>query len=1707
MIVVIVALFLSAAVRVVAQVVDQCGSCTTAADCVNCATEVATRFGGHDFWANGAANAGFSCTGGSCFIDLATLTTAEIAECNSNPSSTCCAVGPGDDADSICQSKRCFVTSGCLNRGVCVYGNDDTDQVYENCCTLAGDCPEEPPANIRNDVPVTLHSCFERSCLSGSCSYELIPGCCSQDSDCSSSQSQTAICTNNQCEVFTPVGAVCSSDIDCGSLSNECADATCVADKCVLESRSPLLLGCCNSDAVANCQPNVCQVASLDVCFDTPSPVGGSVFAQGDFTCNFNTLPVEDCCIVDSDCINAGVSCFSGSCNPITNTCDLSVLSFNGEVCCANHDDCVSLSDGGGGMPNPSNACEIRRCDVSATSRFTCTTTSATACSSVTPLSDGLVPLLSVTTDEIGCEWDCADTDVDANNALVVRGTLSSSSTVDRVLYAFDVLVDITTPSAPNSVISVVILSATLVSTDTRLVPVGFFQSTTITVSGDTTTARFSGNPDEFSLFPGEQLEFEVQIVLEDTAIAVVAAYTVVPADVCSLYWLSDPLCSTSTLGSPIYRAPVESSAQLSRIFDDADCPALCDVFQTTTAGSSTGATISATAAPTNIGETTATTVTPAPTPIITASASDSVRTVELSIDRCGDSCDGVFANTLDFSIVETGVEGTGTELYEIAVKVNSAACGFVNIEDVYGQPDVTQSTIVGIVTADEVDLLAVVKFDLLQESIVANPNSNTTHQLVALSQTAGATTPMDAIVRGRLFLDPAAVAACPPESMTFTLIAHKQSAACTAGDVATGLCSASQLGAVYQQTLTLPTLSLTFGEGASDQCEPMCTETVEATAAQTLGAIFTLGCTWDCEGSTSTAEPNVYEVNYCFTPFSIGDSSVALSQLGVELSVNDDSGAKQSLLAAAQAFDVDAIELFFLGDTTLAQLVPLPATFVVVGLGAVGTLEQPFFFSGNTDSCFRIRVPRITSVVAGFSLFDDNNQFDIELFPAVRTVCSGASVAAGSCDVTSVSSDSELLTLFDDNLVRLTQLQLETTPTSVLADTCSPPCKFNAFGEDEIGGYVFYDIDCDGFRILSGEDLSVPSIFVQVVDASTGALIDTAASSNDGLFTFNATQVFAISPSVRFRITLDEFPFNTNVASMGDINDQTSNVFQLALLPDGEQVYVSPAFAATSGQVIRSAGFKPASDEPGDGDINSCTPFVGPFADDSVVLVAKQSSCLACDSEDRFGGECESLRSAGVCEEFETVEVSYSLSNYNDAAESGSSVRIEFDQLSSNFADAHLRCVDAQGFVTTGDASVFVEDQAILVGNTARAAHVVVAYDAIPVGVDVLEFGARFTYCRRGGVVGAPVRANVTATVFGDQCLDLLRRFGTCDSSQPDFRECYNGLTFDSSATTATTTTTGSANCVNCVSVAPPDEAPAPVDQASTALVLGVRTFGTRKQCVSRRTLRRLVCTDTDAAIAECQAAGSSRGSLIAEYTLLNPTSAVASEMGELELKLSRATTNETSPLCRALDPEVRLQVLRDGVVLAPGIVSVDHSDVDASDGTVELVLKLGVLQPGDELTVHMETLECFGHASQDTAVNASATLITDLCTNATLCSQSASIESARAAFDAAQDTPCAILPQIPTFADKRGPGKHIAALFHSLNSTDPLDSTTSESLLVLLYLTVGVILCVLCAACFYFVVSPNLRRSRQRQTRSRRPRRAVERDCDTTPLSRVRL
>lgn len=252
--------------------------------------------------------------------------------------------------DQVCGSKGCNLFFECNEIGTCELSGPLARKF--DCCNTAADCPATDPAMQTPPIPGSREDvCTQVTCNpSRDCIYFLDPTCCVNDGDCGTEGTgpcDVRTCINNRCEIRhlqTCMPNPCSSDLDCGFPFEDCADLRCRNGQCVAEIKEPLPGGCCRSDETAeeDCSaPGECRrIRGCDS--DFGSSLSGVTVPT--YQCEFAPPSETGCCINDEDCDNNQSPCLVGSCDADANECRLANSYTDddnqAQPCCITQEDC-----------------------------------------------------------------------------------------------------------------------------------------------------------------------------------------------------------------------------------------------------------------------------------------------------------------------------------------------------------------------------------------------------------------------------------------------------------------------------------------------------------------------------------------------------------------------------------------------------------------------------------------------------------------------------------------------------------------------------------------------------------------------------------------------------------------------------------------------------------------------------------------------------------------------------------------------------------------------------------------------------------------------------------------------------------------------------------------------------------------------------------------------------------------------------------------------------------------------------------------------------------------------------------------------------------------------------------------------------------------------------------------------------------------------
>lgn len=277
---------------------------------------------------------------------------------------------------------------------------DDTDdaigccqtQTIPNCCEVAGDCTAPLPCQEVRCVSNTCHyapiggcctddlhciptagmtACKTWSCLpDNTCSMGMIPGCCTMDSQCADEDPCTTnACVGNVC-VDTPVPGCCTMDGECGD-GDACTSDRCTSFACV---NTPIP-GCCNVDGDCDdgdacttdeCLGHTCVHTPIPGCCNTNATCSDGnactldvCTAPGSNSCV--RTPIDGCCLNDGECPDPDI-CTVGVCRVSpANTCANYTVAGTGTLggCCVDNSTCAFSCPGNTVYCNATNQCDV----------------------------------------------------------------------------------------------------------------------------------------------------------------------------------------------------------------------------------------------------------------------------------------------------------------------------------------------------------------------------------------------------------------------------------------------------------------------------------------------------------------------------------------------------------------------------------------------------------------------------------------------------------------------------------------------------------------------------------------------------------------------------------------------------------------------------------------------------------------------------------------------------------------------------------------------------------------------------------------------------------------------------------------------------------------------------------------------------------------------------------------------------------------------------------------------------------------------------------------------------------------------------------------------------------------------------------------------------------------------------------------------------
>lgn len=841
------------------------------------------------------------------------------------------------------------------------------------------------------------------------------------------------------------------------------------------------------------------------------------------------------------------------------------------------------------------------------------------------------------------------------------------------------------------------------------------------------------------------------------------------------------------------------------------------------------------------------------------------------------------------------------------------------------------------------------------------------------------------------------------------------------------GLCLQAQLGQTIAPIMS-DTLNLEFGNDP-DQCSQ---DACPVRPFISFAASFRYGdidCSWNCADDNDIANRNRYSVERCFTNNNLlGSGEFGIANFRVRTII--DTPFEQ--LGPGSLLEVQA---FVPGYGTI------PATFdSLFGAWAVD-IPGAAPVAPQQELCFKfqfIRNPFLVNprpITLGYTIISNAQ-------------CSMPDLESGQC-----ISQNAGLPAANGSYIPL----IEADFGSLKLAACDESCDAGTSRLGFIGGRVFFDRNGDGS--VNSNDTFLSGIQVEVVRSAALTTVTSTTTDIGGYYFFNESAIFQTANFVFFRIVPSSIPSGLEVTIPGTLNEFWDNVF-FGSPPRSEDVV---QFGTAT---LRLAGLR--SKPPCQRN------FTGPFdpVGKSRIAVAATTctTCLTGPSQPSLS--CTPARCNGAAVH-RILLVNYTLSNLDTVSLTASTVRIEFQQALANLDDAQLLCADIRAeSVGTG---VFANSAAaaVLSGAGARPARADFSWTTWPVGANSLQFGLRIAFCASN----TDFLYNITATIKNNACGALIQGWSSCAAGKADddYRACYNELAPSSlPACPATCTPTAVPTPV------PGAPTPAPTfgpPGQSTPINTDINKFEEDDVCVTNTFIRTQPCDDIAGAIANCTVAAV-RNVVFFRYELGLKALATSGESGTATIVLQRNMPRSTA-FCRRFNPEIRLTVAKNSIVVNNTAAIVTSSVVDQSLQRVKL--KLGFLKFNASTVVYLDVriLECLA-APTPFNYTASIQISSVGCRDATACTKTKQFTSN------SPDIPCEAAVDEPAFADPNGGGTHITEQFEYFEGEG---STTSDAgvTAIVISILLGV---VLCCVCCIFCVPLVLRRFRvQSTTRQKAP------------------
>lgn len=644
-----------------------------------------------------------------------------------------------------------------------------------------------------------------------------------------------------------------------------------------------------------------------------------------------------------------------------------------------------------------------------------------------------------------------------------------------------------------------------------------------------------------------------------------------------------------------------------------------------------------------------------------------------------------------------------------------------------------------------------------------------------------------------------------------FTIIQIFENIECQQNLVERGACQSFQLGQILPSVALRQTVDFGALGCTTQPCPAIATEITLDPKPSTSQG--TVKCDWQC-GSGNTDENTVLIEDLCFV--NPNDFELPLSDI-----IAFDGG---SFSPVAQLLTPDAglgsIALYAQDDPSERSVYLFEAEiagFVNVFGGEQTSLETRPTIPANSEKCFVLEFQPLDDTFRGESL-----RFDI----SCSLPCNGLYTSDAICtDTTSIAQRVVVVgTSFASHSFGACPFTCERTPPVRLAG--------------QLFGAVWIDDNCDDVRQIT--EAVVPGVVFDIYSATNATTIGFVSTDTSGAYQFSIPEeYFYDGVTFEVRVRTDTIPRGF------DIITQTPSVLA---------TFLRNAFSPTSGRSYRvfleppnylfpqlNLAIKPTP---------PCTPFDGPYIDDGLVVSfgGVPSSCI-----EPVG--CANCASA----EWRTVRYTVDLQNFGSVAVAPSTIELRAQPLGA------VSCLELGSDVSNTVSLVAAEPLVV------DEAHIAYFYGTgVPADGSVTRITTLLSYC-----APAPVQFNLTATIYGDHCVQLINDWTRC-VPDVDPRECY----------AQTELNPGVLSCPATPTAAPTPEAtpiptPMPTPRAGSIaaspydLHMAIDCEGA-SSCIDRKFISNSRCANTT--LVEQRCTGSpERGIAVVQFSVTNRNASVA--------------------------------------------------------------------------------------------------------------------------------------------------------------------------------------------------------------------------------------